>query len=694
MVLYEIRKLFQKRLTVLIFLLLFLGNGFFAYNREAPGGDYGFGAAEIRSVYAALPQDRAMILPTLDAQLERLDEAVREDSYDGQVLSKDFYTDRILLRRVRERCGIVLNYNSYLDSVEQNALVLQHSGIYKDQNSFGYRNIHKSAEHYALLRGTEPQVFYSAAIESLSNGRLSDIALAMIALLLALELIYSERKQETLSLIKPTAKGRVALIRSKLLSASLILFLFLLIIYGSNYVIGVFRFGAVPLDAPLQSVYGFEGSALNISVGGYLLRFLAMKYLWLLGNCMIMMLVFVSCRNLMRMMSVLCICLIPSILCLQSTGLFAYFNPIGSGDTEAFFRTYRNLNLFGFPVSTLTVSLVYMIVSLALGILFVLLLHCRCVPTLSYRAKQRKHIKARIVVSVFRHESHKFLISRGALMLLILLLALQVIQAVQFDERLAPVDLLYLNYCKAVEGEPNAQKDAYLKEEQARFDDLRTQIDEYGLMLQAGTLDEEGYHMLTYSIQQQLSTEEVFLRVVNQYEQAKLRNSHLVCHLSYDRLTGKKGRGELLLRGLTLMIVLILGLSGMEASEQESNMNQLINTTIGRKKSQNSKSMLLLIYAILSAVTSFLSQLLTIHHIYRFSGFSAPAIAVPQLGITYGTVGSVLIIYSLIILMLSFGASLWIRFLSKKTGSTVTTMMLSSATLVLPISALWLLQIL
>ena len=109
MVLYEIRKLFQKRLTILILLLLFVGNGIFAMNRKAPGGNYGFGAAEIRSVYAALPQDRSLILPALDGQLERLDEAVWEDSYDGQTFTKDFYTDRILLRSVRERCEIVLN---------------------------------------------------------------------------------------------------------------------------------------------------------------------------------------------------------------------------------------------------------------------------------------------------------------------------------------------------------------------------------------------------------------------------------------------------------------------------------------------------------------------------------------------------------------------------------------------------------
>ena len=225
-------------------------------------------------------------------------------------------------------------------------------------------------------------------------------------------------------------------------------------------------------------------------------------------------------------------------------------------------------------------------------------------------------------------------------MLLILLLTLQIIQAVRFDERLTPYDLIYLNYCKAVEGEPNARKDSYLKEEQARFDDLRTQIEEYGLMLQEGSLDEEGYQMLTYSIQQQLSTEEVFLRVVNQYERAKFRNSHLVCHLSYDRLTGTKGREELLSCGLLLMIVLILGISGIEASERENNMNQLINTTTGRKKSQNSKSILLVIFAILSAVIAFVPHILTLHHRYGFSGLSSPADAVPQLLIPFGTVGA------------------------------------------------------
>ena len=277
-------------------------------------------------------------------------------------------------------------------------------------------------------------------------------------------------------------------------------------------------------------------------------------------------------------------------------------------------------------------------------------------------------------------------------MLLILLLTLQVIQAVRFDERLAPYDLIYLNYCKAVEGEPNAQKDSYLKEEQARFDDLRTQIEEYGLMLQEGSLDEEGYQMLTYSIQQQLSTEEVFLRVVNQYERAKLRNSHLVCHLSYDRLTGIKGREELLSCGLLLMIVLILGISGIEASERENNMNQLINTTTGRKKSQNSKSILLVIFAILSAVIAFVPHILTLHHRYGFSGLSSPADAVPQLLIPVGTVGLALTFYCLSIICISLLSAFWIRFLSRKTGRTVSAAMLSAVTLLLPLASLWLLH--
>lgn len=694
MVIYEIRKLFQKRLTILIFLLLFLGNGLFAFNHDAPSADYGFGAVEIRSVYAALPQDRSMILPALDAQLEVLNEAVWSDDYEGQVLTKDVYNDLILLRRVRNRCEIVLNYDAYLASVEENALALQHSGIYDDTNSFGYRNIQKSAEVYSELRGTEPQVFYSATMEGFSNSRLSDIALVLISLLLAFELIYSERKQETMALIKPTVKGRVALIRTKLITASLVLMLSLLIIYGSNYIIGIYRFGMIPLGAPIQSIYGFEGSALSISIGEYLLRFIGMKYLWLLGICFLLMLVFIASKNLMQMIAVLCLFSIPSLLCLQSTGVFAYFNLIGAGNTEELFRIYRNLNLFGFPVSTLAAALMYILVSLIFSVVSILLLHCRCSPALSFGGQKSMFTKPRVILSIFRHESYKFWISGGALILLLLLLGLQVYQSWKFNERLFLADQMYLNYCRHVEGEPNSSKEAYLEAEQKRFDDLRKQIEHYDMMLQEGSLDVEGHQMLCYSIRQQLDTEEIFQRVVVQYRQAKQQNSHIVCHLSYDRLTGKEGREDLLLRGLMLTIVLILGISRIEASEHETNMDQLIHSTVGEKKSRRTKGLILLVFTILCVTVSFLPYLLIIHRTYHFTGFSSPANAVPQLCISIGTVGSALLFYASGILLSSLAAGAWIRFLSRKTGRTVTTMMLSAATLLVPVAALWLLQIL
>ncbi len=691
MLLYEIKKLFHRPLTIWIFLLLFVGNAYFSFSQDAPGADYGFGAKEIRSAYEALPNDRDLILPALDAQLEVLDNAVWEDHYEGPLLTKDFYTDLILFRRVRERCETALTYDTYLDSVEQNAIVLQESGIFDHVHSFGYRNIEKSRQTYAALRGVQPEIFYSAAIERFSNRRLTDIALLLVTLLLSLELVYTERKSGTMGLIKPTARGRRDLILSKLLAASLVLLFSVLILYGSNLLIGFYRFGAVSFDAPIQSVFGFEASGMKLSIGEYLLLFTALKYLWLLGICYLLFLLCTAGKSLIQILLALLLCLIPSVLTFQGTGFFSCFNLIGAGDTEALIKTYRNINLFRFPVSTFTVSLGFILIILTVCFFGVIFLHHKSAPVLEEKTGKRK---TRIVLSVFRHESYKFWIRGGALFFLVLLLVIQIISAYGFDERISAYDQVYVNYCNAIAGEPSDEKDKYLSDEQDRFDGLYDQMDSYAQMLQEGRIDEQGYQMLCASVRQQLGIEPVFQRVVQQYQRAKETNGHLVCHLPYERLTGKDGRGELLFRLMLMILTLILAVSGIEALEKETHMDSLLHTTIGEEQSNRSKGALCLIYSLLCALTAFVPHFLALHSVYGFSGFFAPARSVPQLGFSFGTVLTCLGLYFLAILLSSLFATLWIRFLSRKTGSTVTSMLLSAATLLLPAAALWLIQIL
>lgn len=694
MVFYEIRKLFQKRLTLWIFLLLILGNGYFAFQSDSPGANYGYDAPQIRAVYAALPEDRSMILPTLDAQLDLLYEGLYEENYSGPLLTGDIYSDRSLLSAVRERAEIVLSYDVYLDSVEQNAIVLQQSGIFEDKNSFGYRNIEESRNTYTRLRGITPEVVYSGSIENLSNSRLTDIALLLICLLLALELVYAERKGETMALIKPTAKGRMPILTAKLSCAGLILLLSLIILYGSNLLIGIHRFGMVPMDAPIQSVYGFENSSWRISVGQYLLLFATLKYLWFLGITALLFLLCVAGKSLLRILVGLCLCIVPSVLTLGSTGFFGSFNLVGAGNTESWFRFYRNLNLFGIPVSTATVSIAFLFLLAFLCGISAFLIHRRSVPTLSRSEKTPKIRSYRISISILRHEGYKFWISGGALILLVLLLGLQSFRAWRMDEQISPYDQIYVNYCTALEGEPNAEKDSFIQAEYDRFNAMYEELEQYATMLQKGEIDQNGYEMLCLNIDRKLAVLPFFERAVLQYTQAQEKGAHMVCLLGYQRLTGKEGRADLLWAAMLLTLALIMGLSGTDANEKETRMDTLIHTTIGEYSVRRSKGLLSAVYTLLCTPAAFVPYLLRLHSIYKFSGFASPASSVPELSIAFGTVAGSICFYGFAVILLGLGAAFWIRYLSRKIGNSVLTILLSAATLLLPLAALCLIHVL
>lgn len=692
MLCYEIRKLFQKRLTIVVILLLFLGNGYFAIRREAPGTDYGYDAAALQRAYASLPEDRDFVLPALDAQLERLTEGIWEENYVGPLLTEEAFADRLLFGEVKKRAELVLRYDEYLDSVGQNALVLLHSGLFEDTDSFGYRNIQKSRQVYDNLRGVVPEILYSGSIETLSNGKVTDAALLIVCLLLALEMIYAERKRGTMFLVKPTAKGRNPLLLAKMLSSAALLLTAMLFLYGSNLVIGFIRYGAVSLDAPIQSVYGFEGSGMRITIGTYLLLFLGMKYLWLLGICYLLFFFCLMGRSWPQILLFLCISLCPSLVTFQRTDFLAYFNLVGAGNTEELFRIYRNLNLFGFPASTMTVSILFLCLLLLFAVFGSFIAHRYCTPMLSPGRTKGERKKLRISLSIFGHESYKFWISGGALFVLSLLACLQVSQAIAFDERLSAADKIYTNYCTILQGEPNSEKDAYLASEEERFLQLYRKLENYGEMAAAGEIDQNAYQILCNGVSRELETEHIFLRVVDQYNQAKQKGCHLVCTLAYDRLSGTKGRGELLFRSVLLMIALILGISGMEATERETQMDLLIHTTTGEQKSGHRKGMILSVYTLLCTFFTYLPYLIALNKVYGFSGLWSPSESVAVLKIGFGSVASSLMIYGMITVFLSLAAANWIRFLSRKSGNTITAMLISSATLLLPAVALWLIQ--
>ena len=672
MVKSEIRKLFQRLSTRIILLVLLAANGFLVWNQQLPGAEkyYQFDASHILSLYSALPDDAASALKALVKQDDALLEAMFQETDAGVLLTSDIYAEHKLFSNVMERVEPIACYDAILNEIDENAETLLLTGRY-EPDTFGHRNILKSREQYRGLSDVQPEVLYSGAVELLPGGRITDLILILFCLLVGLELITSEKTNGTLQLIKPTFRGGYRLITSKVLAGLVLALAGTFLLYGMNLVIGFLRCGMISMDAPIQSVFSFIRSPWRISIGMYVLGFFCTKFLWAAS---ITAIVYLAC-SLGK--SVLESCGIFLILCAPLSLLLI-------GDTVVLFSEYRNHNLFGWPVSSFFSSILVMLTVSAAGFLLTAGIHKNTSPIIADRRSRNTGSLRRVSVNLISYEAQKLFLMNGAVWVLAGLMAVQTVAYLNFNAYLSPQERLYMAYSEKLEGKASPEKDAFLEEEAARFVDLHAQMEEYTDALSNGQMQQETFEALTSGINRQLESEEVFLRAKNQYDRMKAQGYDYVCQTGFERLLGPEGREDALILLIQMMITLILGLASIHAGETETNMIFLLNSVPGNQESRKVKGMLATVYAVTAAVITFAPHITAIVKNYGLPGLFACGYSVPLLRMGTQTVLAGLCIYAAIAISLAILTAHLVSWISEKSGSIVSTVVMSSTLLLIP----------
>ena len=672
MVRSEIRKLFQWLSTRIILLVLLAANGFFVWNQQLPGAEkyYQFDANHILSLYSALPDDAASALKALGQQDDALLEAMFQETDAGVLLTSDIYAEHKLFSNVMERVEPIACYDAILNEIDENAETLLLTGRY-EPDTFGHRNILKSRAQYRALSNVQPEVLYSGAVELLPGGRITDLILLLFCLLVGLELITSEKTNGTLQLIKPSFQGGYRLITSKVLAGLVLALAGTFLLYGTNLVIGFLRCGMIYMDAPIQSVFGFIRSPWRISIGMYVLGFFCVKFLWAAS---ITAIVYLAC-SLGK--NVLGSCGIFLILCAPLSLLL-------TGDTVGLFSEYGNLDLLGWPVSSFFVSILVMLLVSAAGFLLTAVIHKHTCPIIADRRSRNTGKVVRVSAHLISYEARKLFLMNGAAWVLVVLMAVQTVVYLNFNAYISPQERLYMAYSEKLEGKASQEKDAFLEEEAARFEDLYLQMEGYTSALASGQMQQESFEALSSRINRQLESEEVFLRAKNQYDRMKAQGYDYVCQTGFERLLGPEGREDALLLLIQMMITLILGLASIHAGETETNMIFLLNSVPRKQESRKAKAILATVYAVISAVITFAPHITAIVKNYGLPGLFACGYSVPLLRMGTQTVLAGLCIYAAIAISLAILMARVVSWISKKSGSIASTVVMSSTLLLIP----------
>lgn len=687
MVRSEIHKLFQHLSTRIIILILLAVNVFLVWNQQVPGTarHYSINASHILSLYGALPDDAAHALKALEQQDEVLVDAMIFEKDAGAFITSDIYTEHKLFSNLIERVEPIAHYDAILNEIEENAETLLMTGRY-EPNTFGYRNILKSQEQYRGLADVQPDIVYSGAIELLPGGRITDFILLLFCLLVGLELISAEKTNGTMQLIKPTFQGGYRLITAKTAAGLFLVLVGTFFLYGTNLVIGFVRCGFIPLDAPIQSVFGFVRSPWRISIAMYVLGFFCMKYLWAASVTSVVYLACSLGKNVMECCSIFLILCAPSVLIHKSVLSF-----LSTGDTVGLFSEYRNMNLFGWPVSSFFVSILVMLLVFIAGIGLTAVIHIQSSPIVSDRKNKKSGKIGRVSANLFSYEARKLFLLNGTVWVLVGLLAVQIVTYLNFDVYISPQERLYMQYSDKLSGLADDNKDAFIAEEAARFADLYAQMEDYSRRFYSGEIQQEAYEALCSGIARQLDSEEVFLRAKNQYDQMKSQGYDYVCQTGYERLLGSEGQRDAVILTIQLMIALILGLAPIHADEEETHMVFLLNSVPGKQESMKAKAILTTVYAIMAATITFAPHILAIVKNYGLPGLFVSIHSVPLLRLGTHTVLTGLCIYGTITMVLTIFVAHVVSLFSKKTGSVTSTIIVSSVMLLIPVSILFVL---
>ena len=240
----------------------------------------------------------------------------------------------------------------------------------------------------------------------------------------------------------------------------------------------------------------------------------------------------------------------------------------------------------------------------------------------------------------------------------------------------------YWYYSQILSGEPNEEKDAYLKKEESRLHEIANQIEAYAKF--CGD-DRRTFIMLTENLRTQLSAKEGFDQAWQQYD-SLAEDQIYIYETGYKWLYQNEGIPERQKNTIKLLIVCILGLSGVFAVEQETGMSNLICSSGAEKQVRRSKRILITIYLLLALTIAYLPQYLSVCSTLGLPHLGAPAnsISIWKMLPSWCRIWMIFLLTETVHLAFGFLAVWIITVLSRKIGNKHMTGLIAAAILLIP----------
>jgi len=645
---YELYKLVQKRMVMLLTIFLFFLNGIFYINEEhkengllikyrdhyerleqsykslsrAEGKRLTSAQVEQLVLYGLFVQ--ASVSPkdspwqTIVADLKRDNkqafERYERSPYfnEEQAISRDVY----LINLLKLQYDHADRFDNKINSMEDHAHEMLSVSIFNDKDSFSYRNIVKTVEDFKPLRGLRLQLGLEEGVVTGTNFEPTDFCMAILLFMLITILFYVEKEEGLTPLVRTTRYGKLRTFGAKWAVLTLATVIFSFLYYGSILLMAERLYGFGELTRYVQSMSSFNNTSEPLTVKHYLFVYMLLKIAVNVVLGWFVSALFLGLGHISKVYVAISILLGASYLCYTLIHPNSYMNVCKYVNVFAFYDTfqlvadYRNLNIFGFPVrkDTLTFGILgAMLIALPIGSAWLFVRRQGAVArptwlrgpanwqTLWWRNKRTN--------SLFMHEGYKLLVVGKSALILIFAVILTYNRIDRHEHQFDLDSGIYNRYISQLHGELSKDKLLFIDQEREKFTALARELAILKQKLTNKQIDLITYNEEKFKIDEYAKQEKAFQLVEQQrdylirLQQKEGITGSFVNSITSDALFNRPK--DDLRDGIIYGFLLIVALSPLFATDYKNGMMKVIwSSTKGRGRVFAVKYTIACLYAV------------------------------------------------------------------------------------------------
>lgn len=626
----ELWKVIGRRIILVVLIGMFLCNfalGVWTSNYEA------FDAKEYKELYTKIKSwdvsdEELKVKLTEEKQNFSYDEYVKISVYEGALKQLDH----------------ILSYRDFLDGIQGRAEKMTKVSIFGHKDSFSYRSIIKTPPAYEHLYGNQPEFGNSKTLLYATNRQYTDILALLFIFIVCSILVLGEKEKGWFHLIRTAKRGRVWFLLAKLFAVYTSCFIIYIVLYSGNFLTSYLLYGSPEVDRLIQSVDGFLGSTLNVTILTYILVYSLTKIMAYCFIATILVLLCVIAKNSVFVYSsIVGVSMINTLLYTMITDNsylsgFKFINIVSVLNTNKIYMNYFDINFFGYPLNIITISVFIITIGTGFFLIFSLILFAKQKNLIYQKSrvfrwfKNKIHINRRKVGKIWFYEGYKLLFVNKAYLILLFMILFGIYSYSNYRMPYTPNDIIYKTYVMKVEGKLKEETYDFLDQEQERFDDLSRQMEELYKNLIEKKVDYITYNYMASEIQQELQKQVGFQMLkskVSEIQPYYDNNEEIKPWIIYDTgynqlLLGAKDSSMNMVH-ILFLFSMIACFASVYAHENMIGINKLLNSTKhGRHTSFRSRIRLGFIFTLILYVAAYLPNLCNILKSYGVKGINAP----------------------------------------------------------------------